>query len=175
MWIKNFSKSSLFNCKLFITFQSKVHDVVRDQLYCMSKSHRIVSYLEPLLSHLVDEGTLNSFGRNRGDLTFQRLEGTTSITHVRSTDMCNNFFLPLAQSKYKNPLSVAENTALINIKLLSLNAESHSHYVLCPFAFSLHGTLGPLALFFLDDFLKIVKQRTGRIFHKMFWPNRIVF
>ncbi|KAL0208435.1 hypothetical protein P9112_011022 [Eukaryota sp. TZLM1-RC] len=55
----------LLNCKQFITFLSKVHDAVRDQLYCISKSHRIVSYLEHyLLSWLVDEDTLNSFGRN---------------------------------------------------------------------------------------------------------------
>ncbi|KAL0223536.1 hypothetical protein P9112_002926 [Eukaryota sp. TZLM1-RC] len=94
----------LFNCKHFITFRSKVHDAVRDQLYCMSKSHRIVSYSEPLLSRLVDEDTLNSFGRNRGDLM---LEGTTIIT-----DVCINSFIPLAQSKYKNLLSVAENSKI---------------------------------------------------------------
>ncbi|KAL0215680.1 hypothetical protein P9112_007864 [Eukaryota sp. TZLM1-RC] len=67
----------LFNCEHFITFRSKVHDAVKDQLYCMSKSHRIVSYLKPLLSRLVDEDTLNSFGRNRGDLMLEGLEGTT--------------------------------------------------------------------------------------------------
>ncbi|KAL0215496.1 hypothetical protein P9112_007680 [Eukaryota sp. TZLM1-RC] len=71
------SPNHLFNCKHFITFRSKVHDAVRDQLYCMSKSHRIVSYLEPLLSRLVDEHTLNSFGRNTGDLMLEGLEGTT--------------------------------------------------------------------------------------------------
>ncbi|KAL0224501.1 hypothetical protein P9112_003891 [Eukaryota sp. TZLM1-RC] len=60
-------------------------------------------------------------------------------------------------------------------KLLSLNAVSHTHYVLCPFAVSLHGTLGPLALSFLDDFVEIVKKRTGKVFDKSFWQNRIVF
>ncbi|KAL0214915.1 hypothetical protein P9112_007099 [Eukaryota sp. TZLM1-RC] len=33
----------LLNCKHFITFRSKVHDTVRDQLYCICKSHRIES------------------------------------------------------------------------------------------------------------------------------------
>ncbi|KAL0220043.1 hypothetical protein P9112_005696 [Eukaryota sp. TZLM1-RC] len=143
----------------------------------MSQSHRIVSCLERLLSRLVDEDTLNSFGRNSGDLMLEGLEGPTIITDVRSTDVCNNSFIPLAQSKHKNRPSVDENSKIdkYKAKLLSLNAESYTHYVLCPFAFSLHGTLGPLALSFLDDFVEIVKQPTGRIFDKMFWQNRIVF
>ncbi|KAL0219008.1 hypothetical protein P9112_004661 [Eukaryota sp. TZLM1-RC] len=114
----------------------------------MSKSHRIVSYLEPLLSRLVDEDTLNSFGRNRGDLMLEEFDGTTIITDVNSIDVCNDSFIPLAQSKHKNPLSVAENTKIdkYRAKLVFLDDESHTHYVLCPFAFSLHGTLVPLAL-----------------------------
>ncbi|KAL0206745.1 hypothetical protein P9112_012456 [Eukaryota sp. TZLM1-RC] len=171
------SPNHLFNCKPFITSRSKVHDAVRDQLYCMSKSHKIISYLEPLLSRLVDEDTLNSFGRNRGDLMLEGLEGTTIITDVRSTDVCNDFFIPMAQSKYRDPLTVSEKAKIdkYKAKLLSLNAESHTHYVLCPFGVSLHGTLGPLALSFLDDFVDIVKQRTGRVFDKSFWQNRTVF
>ncbi|KAL0223323.1 hypothetical protein P9112_002713 [Eukaryota sp. TZLM1-RC] len=137
------SPNHLFNCKHFITFRSKVHDAVRDQLYCMSKSHRIVSYLEPLLSRLVDEDSLNSFGRNRGDLMLEGLEGITIITDVGSTDVCNDYFIPMAQSKNRNPLTVSEKAKIdkYKAKLLSLNAESHTHYVLCPFAVSLHGTL----------------------------------
>ncbi|KAL0223210.1 hypothetical protein P9112_002600 [Eukaryota sp. TZLM1-RC] len=129
----------------------------------MSKSQKIVSYLEPLLFRLVDEDALNSFGRNRADLMLEGFEGTTIITDVNSTDVCNNSFIPLAQSRHKNPLSVAENTkiAKYRAKLLSLNAESHTHYVLCPFAFPLHGTLGPLVLSLLDDFVEIVQQHTG--------------
>ncbi|KAL0223542.1 hypothetical protein P9112_002932 [Eukaryota sp. TZLM1-RC] len=143
----------------------------------MSVSHKIVSYLELLLSRLVDEDTLNSFGRNRGDLMLEGLDGTTIITDVRSTDVCNNSFKSLAQSNQKNPLNVAENSKIdkYEAKLVSLNAESHTHYVLCPFAFSLPGTLGPLALSFLDDFVEIVKKRTGKFFDKTFWQNRIVF
>ncbi|KAL0215024.1 hypothetical protein P9112_007208 [Eukaryota sp. TZLM1-RC] len=109
------SSNHLFNCKHLITFRSKVHDAVREQLYCMSKSHRIVSYFEPLLSRLVDEDTLNSFGRNRGDLMLEGLDGTTIITDVRSIDVCNNSFIPSAQSKYRNPLYVTQNSKKISI------------------------------------------------------------
>ncbi|KAL0216167.1 hypothetical protein P9112_008351 [Eukaryota sp. TZLM1-RC] len=142
----------------------------------MSKSHRIVFNLESLLSRLVDEDTLNSFGRNRGDLMLEVLEGTTIITDVRSTDVGNDAFIPMARSKYRDPLTVSEKAKIdkYKAKLLSLNAESHTHYVLCPLAVSPHGTLGPLALFFLDDFVEIVKQRTGKVFGKCLWQNSIV-
>ncbi|KAL0213721.1 hypothetical protein P9112_005905 [Eukaryota sp. TZLM1-RC] len=137
----------------------------------------ISSILEPLLSRLVDEDTLNSFGRNRGDLMHEGLHGTTMITDVRSTDMCKSTFIPLAQLKHKNPLSVAENTKIdkYKAKLVSLSAESQTHYVFCPFAFSLHGTLRRPCLSFLDDFGEIVKQRMERIFDKIFVADRIAF
>ncbi|KAL0219233.1 hypothetical protein P9112_004886 [Eukaryota sp. TZLM1-RC] len=129
----------------------------------MSISHRIVSYLEPLLSRLVDEDSLYSFDRNRGDLMLEGLEGTTIITDVRSTDVCNDSFISMAQSKCKDPLTVSEKAKIDKYKanLLSLNAESHTHYVLCLFAVSLYETLGPLHLSFLDHCVEIVKQRTG--------------
>ncbi|KAL0205340.1 hypothetical protein P9112_000647 [Eukaryota sp. TZLM1-RC] len=106
----------------------------------MLKSHRIVSYLEPLFSRLVDEDTLNSFDRNRGDSMLEGLEGTTIITDVRPTDVCNDSFVPMAQSKCKNPLAVFEKAKIdkYKAKLESLKAESHTHYVLCPFAVSLY-------------------------------------
>ncbi|KAL0218573.1 hypothetical protein P9112_004226 [Eukaryota sp. TZLM1-RC] len=118
MWIISIiiSPNHLFNCKHFITFRSKVHDVVRDQLFCMSKSQKFVSYLEPFLSRLVDEDTLTSFNRNKGDLMLEGLDGTTIITVVRSTDVCYNSFIPLAQSNHKNPVSVAENSKIIKHK-----------------------------------------------------------
>ncbi|KAL0209786.1 hypothetical protein P9112_009870 [Eukaryota sp. TZLM1-RC] len=74
----------------------------------MSNSHIIASYLEPLLFRLVDEDTLNSFGRNRFDLMLKGLESTIIITDLRSTDVCNDSFIPMAQSKYRDPLTVSE-------------------------------------------------------------------
>ncbi|KAL0211109.1 hypothetical protein P9112_009407 [Eukaryota sp. TZLM1-RC] len=52
---KSVTPTHLFNCNRFITFRSKEHDAVRDQLYCLFKSYRIESFLEPLLSNLADE------------------------------------------------------------------------------------------------------------------------
>ncbi|KAL0226545.1 hypothetical protein P9112_013869 [Eukaryota sp. TZLM1-RC] len=36
---KSVTPTHLLNCNRFITFRSKVHDAVRDQLYCMFKSY----------------------------------------------------------------------------------------------------------------------------------------
>ncbi|KAL0219394.1 hypothetical protein P9112_005047 [Eukaryota sp. TZLM1-RC] len=64
---REITTTHLLNCKHFITFRSKVHDAVRDQLYCMCKSHRIESFLEPLLSNLFDAE--DDFRKNnRGDV-----------------------------------------------------------------------------------------------------------
>ncbi|KAL0222526.1 hypothetical protein RCL1_002380 [Eukaryota sp. TZLM3-RCL] len=59
--------------------------------------------------------------------------------------------------------------------LLSLNSLFHTNYLLCPFVFSLFGSLGKVALSFLHDFAEIVEKRTGRNFDVRFWTNRIVF
>ncbi|KAL0224338.1 hypothetical protein P9112_003728 [Eukaryota sp. TZLM1-RC] len=57
----------------------------------------------------------------------------------------------------------------------SVNENSHPQYNLCPFVFSLLGSLGKAAMAFLEDFVVVVKERTGRIFNRVYWQNRIVF
>ncbi|KAL0226425.1 hypothetical protein P9112_013749 [Eukaryota sp. TZLM1-RC] len=52
---------------------------------------------------------------------------------------------------------------------------SHVQYNLCPFVFFLLGSLGNAAMVFLEDFVVVVKERTGRIFNRVYWQNRIVF
>ncbi|KAL0205937.1 hypothetical protein P9112_001244 [Eukaryota sp. TZLM1-RC] len=47
-------------------------------------------------------------------------------------------------------------------------------YNLCPFVFSLLGSLGKAAMAFLEDFVVVVKERTGEIFNRVYWQNRIV-
>ncbi|KAL0214120.1 hypothetical protein P9112_006304 [Eukaryota sp. TZLM1-RC] len=37
------------------------------------------------------------------------------------------------------------------------------------------GSLGKAAMAFLEDFVVVVKERTGRIFNRVYWQNRIVF
>ncbi|KAL0205402.1 hypothetical protein P9112_000709 [Eukaryota sp. TZLM1-RC] len=157
---KTITPTHLFNCN---RFRSKVHDVVRDQLYCMFRSYKIESLLEPLLSNLADEADRNSFGDSRGDVLVPGLYGSMIIIDVRSTD--------------NSPLRRAEEAKLIKYaeKIWKMNCNSHTQYLLCPFALSLFGTLGKTAVSFIDDFSSIVKNKTGRIFDRTFWQNRIVF
>ncbi|KAL0210841.1 hypothetical protein P9112_009139 [Eukaryota sp. TZLM1-RC] len=140
------------------------------------KCYKIESFLEPLLSNLADESDRNSFGDNRGDVLVPGLDGSMIIIDVRSTDVSNSSNEKLAQS-YNSPLRRAEETKIIKYteKINNLNSNSHAQYILCPFAFSLFGTLGKAALSFLDDFSSIVNNGTGRIFDRTFWQNRIVF
>ncbi|KAL0205889.1 hypothetical protein P9112_001196 [Eukaryota sp. TZLM1-RC] len=105
---REITTTHLLNCKHFITFRSKVHVAVRDQLYCMCKSHRIESFLEPLLSNLFDAE--NHFHKNnRGDVILPGLDGSFILLDVMSVDPCNASNERLVNSEIHNPLSNAEN------------------------------------------------------------------
>ncbi|KAL0215320.1 hypothetical protein P9112_007504 [Eukaryota sp. TZLM1-RC] len=173
---RSVTPTHLFNCNRFITFRSKVHDAVRDQLYCMFKSSKIESFLEPLLSNLADVSDRNSLDDSRGDVLVLGLDGSLITIDVRSTDVSNSSNEKLAQT-YNSPLRRAEEAKTIKYteNINNMNSNSHTQYLLCPFAFSLFGTLGKTALSFLDDFSSVVKNRIGRIFDRTFWQNRIVF
>ncbi|KAL0208921.1 hypothetical protein P9112_011508 [Eukaryota sp. TZLM1-RC] len=164
------------NCKHFITFRSKVHDAVRDQLYCMCKSHRIESFLEHLLSNLFD--TEDDFHKNnRGEVILPGIDGTFILLDVMSVDPCNASNERLVNSEIDNPLSNAENfkSKKYNEPLSKLSSEQHAKYNMYPFVFSLFGSLAPTAMRFLADFAMIVKRRTNRNLNTFFWQNRIVF
>ncbi|KAL0219404.1 hypothetical protein P9112_005057 [Eukaryota sp. TZLM1-RC] len=173
---REITTTHLLNCKHFITFRSKVHDAVRDQLYCMCKSHRIESFLEPLLSNLFDAED-DFHKNNRGDVILPGLDGSFILLDVMSVDPCNASNERLVNSEIHNPLSNAENFKLkkYNEPLSKLASLQHAKYNLYPFVFSLFGSLSPTALRILDDFEMIVKRRTGKNFNRLFWLNRIVF
>ncbi|KAL0206132.1 hypothetical protein P9112_001439 [Eukaryota sp. TZLM1-RC] len=142
----------------------------------MCKSHRIESFLEPLLSNLFDAE--NDFHKNnRGDVILPGLDGSFILLDVMSVDPCNASNERLVNSEIHNPLSNAENFKFkkYNEPLSKLASLQHAKYNLYPFVFSLFGSLAPTALRFLDDFEMIVKRRTGRNFNRLFWQNRIVF
>ncbi|KAL0206743.1 hypothetical protein P9112_012454 [Eukaryota sp. TZLM1-RC] len=142
----------------------------------MFKSYKIESCLEPLLSNLADEADRYSFGDSCGDVLVPGPNGAMIIIDIRSTDVSNSSNEKLTPS-FNSPLRRAEEGKLIKCaeKINNLNSNSHTQYILCPFAFSLFGTLGKTALSFINDFSSIVKNRNGRIFDRAFWQNRIVF
>ncbi|KAL0208313.1 hypothetical protein P9112_010900 [Eukaryota sp. TZLM1-RC] len=175
----------LLNCKHFITFRSKVHNNVRDQIYVMCKSYRVDSFLEPLLSKLIlDDPNIDSMrynrasmGLTRGDLVVPGLNGSFTILDAMSIDPCNSSNEHFINSDVNNPLLAGEKYKIAKYAkpISSVNENSHAQYNLCPFVFSLLGSLGKAAMAFLEDFVVVVKERTGRIFNRVYWQNRIVF
>ncbi|KAL0229463.1 hypothetical protein GEMRC1_014080 [Eukaryota sp. GEM-RC1] len=108
----------LLNCNRFISFRSKDHDSVRDQLYCMCKSYGIVSFLEPVLAGLIDDTDVDtSFGNSLGDVIFPGLDGSLIIADVLSIDVCNDSNKKLAKSNL-SASSWAETLRRQNLPIL---------------------------------------------------------
>ncbi|KAL0224324.1 hypothetical protein P9112_003714 [Eukaryota sp. TZLM1-RC] len=137
----------LLNCKHFITFRSKVHNNVRDQIYVMCKSHRVHSFLEPLLSKLIlDDPNIDStrnnrasMGLTRGDLVVAGLNGSFTFLDAMSIDPCNSSNEHLINSDVNNPLLAGEKYKIAKYAkpISSVNENSHAQYNLCPFLFFL--------------------------------------
>ncbi|KAL0223415.1 hypothetical protein P9112_002805 [Eukaryota sp. TZLM1-RC] len=135
----------LLNCKHFITFRSKVHNNVRDQIYVMCKSYRVDSFLEPLLSKLIlDDPNIDStrynrasMGLTRGDLVVPGLNGSFTILDAMSIDPCNSSNEHLINSDVNNPLLAGEKYKIAKYAkpISSVNENSHAQYNLCPFVF----------------------------------------
>ncbi|KAL0207106.1 hypothetical protein P9112_012817 [Eukaryota sp. TZLM1-RC] len=139
----------------------------------MRESYRVDSFLEPLLSKLIlDDPNIDSTRYNRAFMGLTRGDLVTP-----SIDPCNSSNEHLINSDVNNPLLADEKYKIAKYAkpISSINENSHAQYNLCPFVFSLLGSLGKAAMAFLEDFVVVVKERTGRIFNRVYWQNRIVF
>ncbi|KAL0226936.1 hypothetical protein P9112_014260 [Eukaryota sp. TZLM1-RC] len=151
----------------------------------MCNSYRVDSFLEPLLSKLIlDDPNIDSkrynrafMGLTRGDLVVPGTNGSFTILDAMSTHPCNSSNEHVINSDVNNPLFAGEKNKVAKYAkpFSSVNENSHAQYNLCPFVFSLLGFLGMAAMVFLEDFFEVVKERTGRIFNRVYWQNRIVF
>ncbi|KAL0205074.1 hypothetical protein P9112_000381 [Eukaryota sp. TZLM1-RC] len=147
----------LLNSKHFITFRSKVHDTIKDQLYYTCKSHSIESLLEPLLSNLFDSE--DDFHKNN-NILLTGLDGTFILLDVMSVASCNASTYRLANSEIHYPFSSADNFNIkkYNEPLSKLFSQQHVKYNLYPFVFSPFGSVSLTAFRFLEDFETIVKE-----------------
>ncbi|KAL0204999.1 hypothetical protein P9112_000306 [Eukaryota sp. TZLM1-RC] len=119
----------------------------------MCKSHRIESFLEPLLWNLFD--TEDDFHKNnRGDVILPGLDGSFILLDVLSLDPCNASNESLVNSEIHNPLSNAGSFKIkkYNEPLSKSASLQHANHNLYPFVFSLFGSLAPAAIRFLEDF-----------------------
>ncbi|KAL0206801.1 hypothetical protein P9112_012512 [Eukaryota sp. TZLM1-RC] len=158
--------SHILNCKYFITYRSIVHDSVRDQLYAMCKSFNIEAFIEPLVRKLSSDQTDDSFG----------IDGVLNVVDVVSVDVCKNSAARLVYSA-DSPLSNAEKKKIKKYEepLAQLGRVEHVKYQFVPFAISLFGNIGPSGLHFLENFKKVLLNRSGKTMNSTFWLNRIVF
>ncbi|KAL0206696.1 hypothetical protein P9112_002003 [Eukaryota sp. TZLM1-RC] len=88
-----------------------------------------------------------------------------------SIDRCNSSNEHFINSNVNNPLLAGEKSKITKYvkPVSSVNENFHAQYNSCPFVFSLLGSLGKAAMAFLEDFDVVVKQRTGRIFNRIYW------
>ncbi|KAL0211012.1 hypothetical protein P9112_009310 [Eukaryota sp. TZLM1-RC] len=153
----------------------------------MCKSHRIDSSLEPLLSKLIlhdfNIGSTpyirTSMGKDKtkGDLVVPGLNGSFTILDAMSFDPCNFPNEHFINSDVNNPLLAWKKTKIAKYAkpFSSVNEITHTQNYLCPFVFSLLGSLGKFTLGFLEHFNVVVKEKTGRVFDRVYWQNRTVF
>ncbi|KAL0222850.1 hypothetical protein P9112_002240 [Eukaryota sp. TZLM1-RC] len=127
----------------------------------MCESHRIESFMEPLLPNLFD-AEADSHKNNRADVILPGLDGTFILLNVMSVDAFYASNEGLANSEIHNLLSNAENFKIkkCNEPLSKSSSQQHAKTNLYLIVFSLFGSLAPTATRFLADFEKIVKKRT---------------
>ncbi|KAL0214280.1 hypothetical protein P9112_006464 [Eukaryota sp. TZLM1-RC] len=154
--------SHILNCKYFITYRSIVHDSVRDQLYAMCKSFNTEAFIEPLVRKLSSDQTDDSFGKRRADLVAPGIDGVLNVVDVVSVDVCKNSAARLMYSA-DSPLSNAEKKKIKKYEepLAQLGRVEHVKYQFVPFAISLFGNIGPSGLHFLENFKKVLLNRSG--------------
>ncbi|KAL0222098.1 hypothetical protein RCL1_001952 [Eukaryota sp. TZLM3-RCL] len=166
----------LLNCKYVITYCLVLHNGLRDQIHAMCKSHKVESFLEPLLRKLAENEDDDSSGQHRTDVIIPSSNGRLHVVDVVTVDVCKSTadkscfsetsLLDNAEQgkrlKYEKPLS--------NVKSVH-----HVKYELCPFAVSLIGNLGKSVINLLQDFKVLVSGRHHKHFDSKFWTNRLVF
>ncbi|KAL0223282.1 hypothetical protein P9112_002672 [Eukaryota sp. TZLM1-RC] len=134
----------------------------------MCKSYRVDSFSEPLLSKLIlDDPNIDStrhnrafMGLTRGDLVVSGLNGSFTFLDAMSIYPCNSSNEHFINSDVNNPLLAGEKHKIAKYAkpISSVNENSHAQCNLCPFVFSLLGSLGKAAMAFLEDFVVVVKE-----------------
>ncbi|KAL0214282.1 hypothetical protein P9112_006466 [Eukaryota sp. TZLM1-RC] len=130
----------------------------------------------PLVRKLSSDQTDDSFGKKRADLVAPGIDGVLNVVDVVSVDVCKNSAARLVYSA-DSPLSNAEKNEINKYEepLAQLGRVEHVKYQFVPFAISLFGNIGPSGLHFLENFKKVLLNRSGKTMNSTFWLNRIVF
>ncbi|KAL0213235.1 hypothetical protein RCL1_006861 [Eukaryota sp. TZLM3-RCL] len=142
----------------------------------MCKSHKIESFIEPLLRRLAENIQEDASGQRRAYVTIPSSDGRLHVVDVVTVDVCKYSADKHCLSE-TSPLDTAEQGKRLKYEktLSKIKSVDHVKYELCPFAVSLFGNLGKSALKFLQDFRSLVSGRHNKQFDITFWTNRLVF
>ncbi|KAL0223039.1 hypothetical protein P9112_002429 [Eukaryota sp. TZLM1-RC] len=112
-------------------------------------------------------------GLTRGDFVVSSLNGRFTILDAMTIDPCNSSNEHFINSDVNNPLLAGEKYKIAKYAkpISSVNENSHAQYNSCVFVFFLLEYLGKAAMAFLEDFNAVVKEKTGRIFNRVYWQN----
>ncbi|KAL0214534.1 hypothetical protein P9112_006718 [Eukaryota sp. TZLM1-RC] len=161
----------VFNIKII----SSLHDAVRDTVFNMAKTARISCIKEPLLKETL---SLNNFDSDdRGDVYCDWIDNSEAIVDFVSCNVAND---TLVHRRKLNPVAALDFKAKekhrkYDKEIEDANVDRNTQLVFIAFPFSINGRLSVEAETFLDDFQKMVKEKTMKRFDIFLWRSRIQF
>ncbi|KAL0216572.1 hypothetical protein P9112_008756 [Eukaryota sp. TZLM1-RC] len=163
------------NCSELITYRSSLHDAVRDTVFNMAQIARISCIKESLLKETL---SLNNFGSDdRGDVYCDWIDNSEAIVDFVSCNVAND---TLVHRTKLNPVSALDLKAnekhrKYDKDIEEANTNRNTQLVFIAFPFLINGRLSGEAETFLNDFQKIVQEKTMRRFDIFLWRSRIQF
>ncbi|KAL0211337.1 hypothetical protein P9112_009635 [Eukaryota sp. TZLM1-RC] len=148
------------NCSKLITYCSSLHDTVRYTVFNMTQTVRI------------------SFGSDAiGDVYCDWIDNSEAIVDFVSCNVAND---TLVHRRKLNPVAALDFKAKekhrkYDKEIEDANVDRNTQLVFIAFPFSINGRLSVEAETFLDDFQKMVKQKTMKRFDIFLWRSQIQF
>ncbi|KAL0214304.1 hypothetical protein P9112_006488 [Eukaryota sp. TZLM1-RC] len=152
------------NCSKLITHRSSLHDAVRDTVFNMAQTARISCIKEHLLKETL---FLNNFGSDdRGDVYCYWIDNSEAIVDFVSCNVAND---TLVHRRKLNPVApldfkAKERHRKYDKDIEEANVDRNTQLVFIAFPFSMNGRLSDEAETFLNDFQKMVQEKTMKRF-----------
>ncbi|KAL0207208.1 hypothetical protein P9112_011836 [Eukaryota sp. TZLM1-RC] len=142
------------NCSKLITYRSSLHDAVRDTVFNMAQTARI-----------------------SGDVYCDWIDNSETIVDFVSCNVAND---TLVHRRKLNPVAALDFKAKEKHRkndkdIEEANVDRNTQLVFIAFPFSINGRLSVEAETFLDDFQKMVQEKTMKRFDIFLWRSRIQF
>ncbi|KAL0207728.1 hypothetical protein P9112_012356 [Eukaryota sp. TZLM1-RC] len=160
-------------CSKLITYRSSLHDAVRDTVFHMTRTARISCVKEPLLKETL---SLNNFGSDdRGDVYCDWIDNSEAIVDFVSCNVANDTLVHRRKLNPVTALDFKEKEKHRKYDKDIEDADANTQLVFIAFPFSINGRLSDEAETFLNDFQKMVQEKTLKRFDIFLWRSRIHF